>query len=80
MRLFILFLSSLLLAGCVSKDPFVMHPDSPVLIQSGRGTVTIAIYDRESNTLVGQGTVNLADYVGWTIHKYDWDAYIEDHE
>ena len=80
MTRFALLLCSVLLAGCVVKDPFVMHPDSPVLIQSGRGSVAIAIYDRESNTLVGQGTVNLADYVGWTIHKYDWDAYIEDQE
>ncbi len=73
-----LMLTLLLLSGCLwSKTPLIKHPDAPMLVQEVRGTkVLVAVYDSEENGMVQYGWVRVPK--GWTLHKYDWERFIED--
>ncbi|MDA7496090.1 hypothetical protein N8457_00210 [bacterium] len=65
--------------GCSNtKDinsDLVRHPDAPMLILSGSGNIKVAIYDARTKTLVPHGTINISNFEGWTITKFDWEKY-----
>lgn len=67
----------MLSAGCVRKDVLVKQPDSPMLLVEVRGKVLVAVYDEQTNTLVQYGWV--VPEAGWTISKFDWEAYKRTH-
>jgi hypothetical protein len=65
-------------AGCLHKTQLIKHPDSPMLIQKVKGTkVLVALYSKGDNTMLKYGWVRVPE--GWTLHKYDWEKYIEEH-
>lgn len=68
----------ILLSGCILKTNIVKHPDAPMLIEdtSWTGKVSVAIYDKENKQLIHYGWIKIP--VGWTLHKYDWEAYINE--
>ncbi len=39
------------------------------------GKVSVAIYDKESNSLVHYGWIKVP--VGYTLYKYNWEKFIE---
>ena len=80
MRRFLSLLGSLYLCGCSTADIVVKHPDAPVLIIEGSGWVRVAIYDRTTNELMDFGKVRLEDFESWTIHKYNWDKFMREHD
>ena len=41
----------------------------------GWGKVSVAIYDKETKTLVHYGWIKVP--AGYTLHKYDWEKFIE---
>ena len=50
-----------------------------MLIQQVKGTkVLVAVYDKQSNALIQFGWVRVPE--GWTLHKYDWEKYIDEHD
>lgn len=62
----------MVLTGCVRKDILVMQPDSSALIVRAKGWVELSLYDPVSGEMVLYGKVDAEEYVGWTLHKYDW--------
>ncbi len=63
--------------GCswVKDTVVVMHPDAPMFITArSRSQVRVSVYSRADNKLVDYGWVDVP--VGWTLHKYDWEAFI----
>tara|TARA_Y100000310_G_scaffold269300_1_gene282400 strand:+ start:819 stop:977 length:159 start_codon:yes stop_codon:yes gene_type:complete len=38
------------------------------------GTASVAIYDKQQNRLVHYGRIKIPS--GWTLRKFDWEAYI----
>jgi len=71
-----------LITGCsgtpAKPDTIVRHPDSAMLILSGSGTARVGLYDAEENKIVEYGTVDMSQFSGWTIHKFNWEEFIED--
>ena len=74
------------LAGCMPglrPDKIVKHPDAPMLIQETKSTwfggpyARVAIYDKTENRLIDYGWIDLATVQGWSLQKYDWEAFIE---
>lgn len=80
-RLLFLFLIVFILQGCfdgLKSVKLVKHPDAPILIQEISGNkIKIAVYSRSRNSMVDFGWIKLSDLQGWTIHKYDWEKFIE---
>jgi len=74
-------LAVFLLTGCFSAfkpERIVKHPDSPMLINRIKGKyVHVSIYDKIENRLVEFGWVRMDSLPGWTLNKFDWNAYIE---
>jgi hypothetical protein len=78
-------LACLLLAavGCggIKRDTLVLLPDSPMLVNAADKTgVLVSVYDPETNSMVEYGWLTLDSLSGWTLTRYDWTNYIEDHE
>lgn len=71
-----------LITGCsgtpAKPHTIVRHPDSAMLILSGSGTARVGLYDSEKNEIVEYGTVDMSQFSGWTIHKFNWEEFIED--
>ena len=70
-----------LLQGCSLFSPveIVKHPDAPMqILQVGRSRVRVAVYDKSGNQMIEYGWVEIEE--GWTLHRYDWEAYIEKHK
>ena len=71
-----------LMTGCsgtpAKPNTIVRHPDAALLILSSLGTVRVGLYDSEKNEIVEYGTVDISQLSGWTIHKFDWEKFIED--
>ena len=71
-----------LITGCsgtpAKPDMIVRHPDSAMLILNGSGTARVGLYDAEKNEIVEYGTVDMSQFSGWTIHKFNWEEFIED--
>lgn len=67
----------LAVSGCFASPQMVRHPDAPMLILEGKGSVAVAVYDRSRNEMVAVGEVDVKDLVGWTVHRYDWEQWIE---
>ena len=68
-------------SGLFSRDKsstIIKHPDAAMFILSASGTVRIGIYDTEENQIIEYGTVDLSKFSGWTIHKFNWEKFIED--
>lgn len=72
-------LSVLAVCGCGFARPrIVVQPDAPVLVVGASGgRVLVAAYQREELRMVEVGWVQLTDYVGWTLTRFDWAARIE---
>lgn len=66
-------LISLSLIGCVQPDVKIKHPDAPLLLIQASGRARVALWDGEQ--LSDFGWVNLKDYEGWTLTKYDWEEH-----
>ena len=77
-KIVLMMILLILLTGCLHKINIIKHPDSPMLVEDVKwGKVSVAIYDKESNSLVHYGWIKVP--VGYTLHKYDWEKFIEDH-
>jgi hypothetical protein len=37
----------------------------------------ISCYDREINTMVDVGWVEVKEWAGWTVDKFDWEGLLE---
>lgn len=75
-----LILLPLFLSGCFSvfkSSPIVKHPDAPMLIIEGEGKVRVAIYYKQDNKMIEYGVINIKDLVGFSMRKYDWEAFIK---
>jgi len=76
-------LTTVLMTGCsglfnqTKSDTIIKHPDAAMLILSASGTVRVGIYDAEKNEILEYGTLNLSQFSGWTIHKFNWEKFIE---
>lgn len=78
-KIVLMMILLILLVGCLHKTVLVKHPDAPMLVEDVRwGKVLVAIYDKESNSLVHYGWIKIP--IGYTLHKYDWEKFIEDHQ
>lgn len=69
-----------LLAGCHGLAPveIVTAPDAPMLIREIKGDkAKVAIYDKAGNKLIDAGWITIP--VGYTLHKYDWEKFLEEH-
>lgn len=69
-----------LLVGCHGLSPveIIKAPDAPMLIREVRGDkAKVAIYDKAGHKLIDAGWVAIP--VGYTLHKYDWEKFLEDH-
>ena len=68
--------------GCIffkafEPDKLMKHPDAPMLILEVRGQYAeVAVYSKADNQLLEYGWIDLAEYEGWTIHKFNWEKYI----
>jgi len=65
--------------GClgIKPDDIIKHPDAPMLIQeTKRGYLKIAVYSKDVNGMVSCGWIKSEEVKGWTLHKFDWEAYI----
>ncbi len=63
----------------VTPEPIIRHPDAPMLVTGVDGAAfRVAVYDRRTNSLVDYGTVRITAeaFVGWTVTKYDWEAFL----
>lgn len=82
-KLALLLLVAALVCGCFFRPTEVVkHPDAPMLIlEAKRGFLRVAVYDTEGNRLIQLGWVRADDarLKGWSVMKYDWDAYIARH-
>jgi hypothetical protein len=71
-----------LITGCsgtpAKPNTIIKHPDSAMLILSGSGTARVGLYDSERNEIVEYGTVDMSQFSGWTIHKFNWEEFIKD--
>lgn len=56
------------LTGCGPR--FVPAPDSPMLVLEARGSVRIAMKDRDS--MVEVGWIDARELEGQTVVRYDW--------
>ena len=78
----ILFVIVLASSGCIffrafEPDKLLKHPDADVVILEVRGEyANVAVYSKADNQLLEYGWVHMADYVGWTATKYDWEKHI----
>lgn len=73
-RKLLVVLTSLLLTGCGPvRDIKIKHPDAPLLLISASGRARVAAWDGER--LSDLGTIDLSDYEGWTLTKYDWSEH-----
>ncbi len=75
-----LTMTLLLLSGCPSsKTPLIKHPDAPMLIQRVKGSkALVAVYDKQDNRMLEYGWIAIPQ--GWTLHKYDWERFIDEHD
>lgn len=65
--------------GIVKKETLTRAPDAPMLVTNVNGsTATMALYDRESNSMVEWGKVDVDELKGWTVSNFDWVLFIED--
>jgi len=71
-----------LMTGCsglpTTSETIVRHPDSAMLILNASGTARVGLYDSEKNEIVEYGTVDMSQFSGWTMHKFNWEEFIED--
>ena len=78
----LIVLTTGLMAGCSGTPPksdtIIRHPDSAMLILNASGTARVGLYDSQMNMIVEYGTVDMSQFSGWTIHKFDWEKFIED--
>lgn len=74
---YVMILIMILLVGCTPN--IVMHPDASMLIQdTGWRGAKVAIYSKTENKMIEYGWVKVP--VGYTLHKYDWEKYIKEHQ
>ncbi len=73
--LLMLTLLILFSAGCPGPA-IAKHPDASMMIEQVHwgGTASVAIYDKQQNRLVHYGRIKIPS--GWTLRKFDWEAYI----
>jgi len=66
------------LSSCgFTPNQVVRHPDAPMLITDSKdGYVRVSVYSKQENGLIDAGWVDLKTAQGWTIVKYDWEAFI----
>lgn len=69
--------------GCTSLEPpkdlkgptIVKHPDASMVVTEVDGEwLRVAIWDDEISELVDYGWIKMSAYVGWTIHKFNWES------
>jgi hypothetical protein len=77
----VLMIASLLLCsvqGCggLRAARVVKHPDAPMLFIRAWGKAEVSIYDAENNKMIDYGRVDLRQFEGWTLHKYNWEELI----
>ena len=79
---FVTILIVILMTSCggLAGTKVVKHPDAPMVItDSGINKLRVSIYDSGSNELIDYGWIKSSEAVGWTLHKYDWESYINGH-
>lgn len=66
------------LFGIFTPDEIVKHPDAPMLVLETSGEYArVAIYEAAGNRMVEYGWVHLEEVKAWTLHKFDWEAFIK---
>ena len=66
-------------SGCIfsSGPTIVKHPDASFLIEEVDGeSLKIAVYDKKNNRLITYGWIETDGLAGWTVHKFDWEKFI----
>lgn len=79
MKTFALALLCLAMTGCRLFTPpeLAVHPDAPMLVLEARGErLRVAVYQADGNRMIERGWIESDDLVGWTVSKYDWEAFI----
>ncbi len=62
-------------AGCSATHTQTVSPDASLLITGERwGSFTVAAFNHETGQLDEVGRVRAGDFVGWTLHKFDWNT------
>lgn len=85
-----LLLAFILSAGCwgcdttwlggFQPDAVCKNPDSPMFIMDAKDDyLLVAIYDKASNKLVEYGWIPTSEIKNWTVLKYNWEKFINDH-
>ena len=85
LALIVFCVSMLFGTGCELLNAFtpgsiVKHPDAPMMIQDAKGLfIRVAVYDKEENKLIEYGWIPVMDATlqGWTLSKFDWEAFID---
>lgn len=73
--------SAILFATGCTTDTTIRHPDAPTLIVDSRfhplrgSEVLGAVWDSERGELVDVGWLNVDKFEGWTMTKFDWEAF-----
>ena len=62
--------------GGLARTDVVAHPDAPMLITEGKGTLRVSVYDAATNRMIELGWVDASQLKGRTVTKYDWEALI----
>lgn len=75
MKTLAILIALCMLVACKS-DILVAHPDAPMLIIESKGRARVAVYDKETKSLVDLGWVEVPE--GWTVSKYDWSRVTEE--
>jgi len=77
-KLLLLSIIILLLCGCTfNRNVVIKHPDAPMLIlKPKRGKFLVSVYDKSTNSMIEYGYILTENLEGWTLHKFDWQNYI----
>jgi len=81
-KLLLLSVIILLLCGCsilgaFNRDVVIKYPDAPMLIlKPKRGKFLVSVYDKSTNSMIEYGYILTENLEGWTLHKFDWQNYI----
>ena len=67
----IITLVVILLSGC-RRHEVIAYPDGPILITDPKGSAIAYSWSEEANSLIKIGKINLGDFEGWTLTKFDW--------
>lgn len=79
-RLLRITFATLFAVGCTT-DTTIRHPDAPTLIVDTRfhplrgPQIRGSAWDTERGELVDIGWVSASEYTGWTVSKFDWEAF-----